>query len=76
MLTDDEIENTWIYRPSVYGGDLMLQLRDFARAIEKTSRAAALEEAARICDDEVYAEKGGGSEFGPWGKERVNDRTR
>lgn len=59
MLTDDEIENIWIYRPSVYGGDLMLQLRDFARAIEKASRLTALEEAARICDDEVYAEKAG-----------------
>lgn len=32
-MTDEEIDMLWICRPSIHNGDLMLQLRDFARAV-------------------------------------------
>lgn len=34
-LTDDQIADLWMYRKSLHDGNLMLQLRDFARAIER-----------------------------------------
>ena len=34
-LTEYEIERFWIQRPDLHNGDLLLQLRDFARAIER-----------------------------------------
>jgi hypothetical protein len=40
-LTDGEIDSLWLTRPSIHGGDLTLQLRDFARAVESAVRAAA-----------------------------------
>jgi hypothetical protein len=49
-LTTDQIDNFWIYRVHIHDGELMPQLRDFARQIEKAARAEALEGAARECD--------------------------
>lgn len=45
MLTDGEIDNLWIMRREIHNGDLMLQLRDFARAIEQATRRASDREA-------------------------------
>lgn len=36
-MTDEEIDMLWICRPSIHNGDLMPQLRDFARAVLKAS---------------------------------------
>jgi hypothetical protein len=33
-LTEDEIARFWMSRPSLYSGEMMLQLQDFGRAIE------------------------------------------
>jgi hypothetical protein len=40
-MTDEEIDSLWLTRPSIHDGDLTLQLRDFARAVESAVRAAA-----------------------------------
>ena len=32
-LTDDELRNLWINRPSIHNGELVPQLYDFARAV-------------------------------------------
>jgi hypothetical protein len=34
VLSDDKICNLWLCRKNIHNGDLMLQLHDFARAIE------------------------------------------
>ena len=31
--TDEQIENLWLYRKNIHGGELMPQLQDFARAV-------------------------------------------
>lgn len=33
-LTDAEIDHLWLTRHDLHGGDLMLQLRDYTRAVE------------------------------------------
>lgn len=41
QLTDEQIDHLWLTRHSLHGGDLMLQLRDFARAVESAVLARA-----------------------------------
>ena len=41
-LSDDKIADLWLYRRSIHDGDLILQLRDFARAIEAAHGIHAL----------------------------------
>lgn len=43
-LTDDQIRDLWLSRPNLHGGDLMLQLRDFARSIEDAPPPAVVPE--------------------------------
>lgn len=45
-LSDEQIKDKWILRGNIHDGDLMLQLIDFARAIE----SAALAEVAPCVD--------------------------
>ena len=40
-ITNHEIERIWLRRLYIHDGDLMLQLRDFARAIERAHGIAA-----------------------------------
>lgn len=39
-LTDERIDNIWIFRVEIHDGDLTKQLRDFARNIEREVLAA------------------------------------
>lgn len=41
-LTAEQIQNLWLYRKNLHGGDLMAQLQDFARAVEATHGITAL----------------------------------
>jgi hypothetical protein len=42
-MTDYEIDNLWMHRTNIHDGDLMPQLRDFARAVLQAERETLLE---------------------------------
>ena len=42
-MTDEQIDALWLYRKDLHGGELMPQLRDFARALLSASKPAALD---------------------------------
>lgn len=48
MLTNDQIDDLWLYRSSIHDGELMPQLRDFARAIEKAALESAIQQLLAI----------------------------
>ena len=41
-LSDGQIADLWLYRRNIHDGDLMLQMRDFARAVEAAHGVHAL----------------------------------
>jgi hypothetical protein len=49
-LTDDEIDSLWLYRSNVHNGELMPQLRDFARALLAAAKPISVDEDP--CDHE------------------------
>jgi hypothetical protein len=50
-MTDEQIDDLWIHRPSIHDGQLMPQLRDFARAILAASTSANVAQDAENTDD-------------------------
>lgn len=55
-LTDDQIADLWMYRKSLHDGNLMLQLRDFARAIERAQGSHAVACRAPACYHRGHAD--------------------
>lgn len=47
-MTNDQIDGLWLHRPSIHDGELMPQLRDFARAIEKATLESAIQQLLAI----------------------------
>lgn len=60
-LSDEEIAEFWLHRKNIHGGDLMLQLRDYARAIERAATIAAMRRCAEMVEklgDEYQRQEG------------------
>jgi hypothetical protein len=49
-MNDQQIDDLWLHRPSIHNGELMPQLRDFARAVsaEKDEQIRKLREALEV----------------------------
>jgi hypothetical protein len=48
-MTDYDINAFWLLRGEIRGGDLLAQLRDFAREVERAAREAAIDECMKVC---------------------------
>jgi hypothetical protein len=56
-MTDYEINAFWLLRGEIRGGDLLAQLRDFAREVERAARAAAIEECRELMREHGWYEQ-------------------
>lgn len=53
-MTDYEIDNLWMHRTDIHNGELMPQLRDFARAAIKDAVAAEREACAKVLENGAF----------------------
>jgi hypothetical protein len=56
MMTDEQIDTFWLYRKNLHDGELMPQLRDFARALLSASKPAAPDLDALTWEDQSTAD--------------------